>query len=287
MAEAALQARVAELEAEKDALLVEQRELKQNVFRVNTKLPSFWSDKPAVWFSQAEAQFTINKITSEKTRYQYVVAQLDTRVAAEVEDVLTGPVENQIYTFLKNELISRLSLSEDRRVRKLIQDEEMGDRTPSQFLRYLRSLATNSAAISEPLLKQLWLQRLPHTASAILTSQPALDLSALAALADKIVEVAPAPVPAINAVSSKSDIDFPTLVKMVSDLQTKFASMEHGRRDREDRSRSRSHSRNPARDSRKSNIAPTVCWYHEKYADKAQKCVSPCSFQQGNAHGNQ
>lgn len=272
---AALQARVEQLEAEKAELL-------QNVFRVSTKLPSFWADKPAVWFAQAEAQFAVNRITVERTKFDYVVAQLDTRVAAEVEDVITGPEANRTYTKLKETLISRLSLSEEKRVQQLIRDEEMGDRKPSQFLRYLRSLAGASTAVSDALLKQIWLQRLPSNASAILTSQPALDLDALSTLADRIVEVAPPPVPAILAVSGKSNSDLMTeLIKKVDDLQTQCASMT-SRNKRDDRSRDRSRSRTPAR-----HPPSNMCWYHDKWAEKARKCTPPCNYKQGNAQGNQ
>lgn len=272
---AALQARVEQLEAEKAELL-------QNVFRVSTKLPSFWADKPAVWFAQAEAQFAVNRITVERTKFDYVVAQLDTRVAAEVEDVITGPEANRTYTKLKETLISRLSLSEEKRVQQLIRDEEMGDRKPSQFLRYLRSLAGASTAVSDALLKQIWLQRLPSNASAILTSQPALDLDALSTLADRIVEVAPPPVPAILAVSGKSNSDLMTeLIKKVADLQTQCASMT-SRDKRDDRSRDRSRSRTPAR-----HPPSNMCWYHDKWAEKARKCTPPCNYKQGNAQGNQ
>lgn len=262
-------------------------ELQKNVFKVNTKLPQFWADKPAVWFSQAEAQFLLSGIKTEKTKYSYVVAQLDTRVAAEVEDILTGSEENKTYDKIKEALISRLSISEERRVQQLIKDEEMGDRTPSQFLRFLRSLAGSSAAVSDSLLKQIWLQRLPPTASAILTSQTTLTLDALATLADRIVEVAPAPVPAILAVSSKPDNELTTLTKMVSDLKAQIASIasREGLDKRPDRSRPRSRSRTPAWNDTKSRS--DFCWYHAKYADKAQKCVSPCNFQKGNAHGSQ
>lgn len=279
------QEQVQVLQADKERLVAEKEVYQKNVFRVSTKLPPFWADKPAVWFSQAEAQFTVNSITTEKTKYAYVVAQLDTRVAAEVEDIITGPAANRTYSKIKETLISRLSISEERRVQQLIRDEEIGDRKPSQFLRCLRSLAGTSAAVSDSLLKQIWLQRLPTTASAILTSQTALELDALATLADRIVEVAPAPVPAVLAVTSKPNDDFTSLTNMIAELKSQIASLSQATT-REERPRSRSRSRTPTWNPRNNRVS-NMCWFHEKYADKAQKCNPPCSFQQGNAHGNQ
>ena len=42
------------------------------VGRIAVKLPQFWPDKARLWFVQAEAQFTLGKITAEKTKFAYV-----------------------------------------------------------------------------------------------------------------------------------------------------------------------------------------------------------------------
>jgi hypothetical protein len=55
------------------------------ISRVAVRLPPFWTDRPAVWFAQAEAQFSLAGISSERTKFHYVISQLDQRYAAEVE----------------------------------------------------------------------------------------------------------------------------------------------------------------------------------------------------------
>lgn len=293
-----LAARVHELQQALEEQHERARYLEQNrdaVFRTTAKLPSFWADKPAVWFSQAEAQFAIAGITQEATKYSHVVSQLDTRVAAEVEDILTGPEEGRTYTNLKETLINRLSVSEERRVKQLISEEEIGDRKPSQFLRHLRSLA-GTAHVSDKLLRQIWLQRLPSSVSAILTSQSTLDLVALADLADRILEVAPAPVPAVLAVQSTQppppDSANPWYARL-SELSAQVAalvSLNKTNQDRRSRSRTRSesrprsYSRPPLRSSSPSHNNE-VCWYHARYGADARKCANPCAFK-GNANGN-
>ncbi|CAB0030693.1 unnamed protein product [Trichogramma brassicae] len=114
------------------------------IHRVAVKLPAFWSDRPSLWFAQADSQFILSDIISEVTKFHYVVSQLDARIALEVEDVITSPPAVTPYTFLRAKLIERLSASEEQRVRQLISEEELGDRKPSQFLRHLRSLAGNT-----------------------------------------------------------------------------------------------------------------------------------------------
>jgi hypothetical protein len=60
------------------------------VSRVAVRLPPFWAERPAVCFAQAEAQFSLAGISSEKTKFFHVISQLDHRYAAEVEDLITS-----------------------------------------------------------------------------------------------------------------------------------------------------------------------------------------------------
>lgn len=247
------------------------------VHRVAVKLPPFWSDKPKLWFSQADSQFTLSDITNEVTKFHYVVSQLDARIALEIEDVIENPPPLNPYTFLRTKLIDRLSASEEQRVRQLISEEELGDRKPSQFLRHLRSLA-GSAIVQDNLLRQLWLKRLPSNVQAILATQSELQLDNIAELADKIVEVSPStPTFAVNAALSDKSIES-NLLNTIADLQKQvaelsaFRSCPHHSRSSSNSSRRRSKSQN------RSNSNQQICWYHKKFQDKAKKCISPCNY---------
>jgi hypothetical protein len=103
------------------------------------QLRPFWAERPAVWFAQAEAKFTLAGISSE-IKFCHVISQLDRRYAREVEDIITSAPDQHPYTQLRNRLGRRLSPSSEKRIRQLL-TLEMGDRKPSQFLRHLRSLA--------------------------------------------------------------------------------------------------------------------------------------------------
>jgi hypothetical protein len=109
------------------------------ISRVAIRLPPFWAERPAVWFAQAEAQFSLAGISNETTKFYYVISQLDHWYAAEVEDVITSPPQQDPYTKLRTELLKRLSLSREQCAQQLLTFEEMGDRKPSQFLRHLRA----------------------------------------------------------------------------------------------------------------------------------------------------
>lgn len=262
--------------------VVDQRPAVQ---RVAVKLPPFWSDKPSLWFAQADSQFTLSDITNEVTKFHWVVSQLDTRIALEVEDIITNPPAFKPYTFLRTKLIERLSASEEHRVRQLLSEEELGDRKPSQFLRHLRSLA-GATVVQDNLLCQLWLQRLPSNVRAILATQSELALDKLAELADKIIEVSSTcPTLSVNAALNNKGIEN-DLLNVVADLQKQVAELLT--------SRSRSHFRrhdsiHNTRQRRKSRTTDTskqrsdsVCWYHKKFQQNAKKCLPPCNFSGNN-----
>ncbi|GFS42983.1 uncharacterized protein TNIN_267251 [Trichonephila inaurata madagascariensis] len=78
------------------------------VYRVSPKLPPFWADKPAVWFAQAESEFALSHITSDAMKFHYIVANLDSRYAAEVDDMITNPPTTGMCEKLKNQLINHL-----------------------------------------------------------------------------------------------------------------------------------------------------------------------------------
>ncbi|XP_046398115.1 uncharacterized protein LOC124164927 [Ischnura elegans] len=155
-----------------------------SVSRVAMRVPPFWPERPALWFSQLEVQFSLAGITNELTKFSHVVAQLDNRHAVEVEDIIVNPPSDSPYKRIKDELISRLSTSQETRIRQLLEHEELGDRKPSQFLRHNRSLAGNS--VPDDFVRTLWVNRLPSSAQA---TQDSTDLAGLAKLADKVCEV--------------------------------------------------------------------------------------------------
>jgi len=90
------------------------------VYRVSVRLPPFWPDRPAVWFAQAEAQFELSAITRQRTKFNYVVSQLNQQQAAEVEDIITSAPDQDPYDLLKAELVRGLSISREQRVRQLL-----------------------------------------------------------------------------------------------------------------------------------------------------------------------
>lgn len=234
---------------------------------VKVKLPVFWTDRPKLWFAQAEAQFDICGIKADTTKFGYVLSMLDTRVAAEVEDAITNPPSDRKYEHLKSELISKLSISRSQQIRQLLSDEELGDRRPSAFLRHLRSLAGSDMG-DDSILRELWMRRLPREVQRILIAQKDLDLNKVAEIADAIVEASPPAPAAVHAIDSS---ELNRIMQRLEELSRKVEALSTERSPR-------SHSR--SRSSSASSVQPKkrFCWYHSRFGAKAAKCISPCSW---------
>jgi hypothetical protein len=285
-----LQARLLALEAENSLLRSNSAQPKTDVSppqpepsvcRVAIKLPPFWPDRVHVWFAQAEAQFLLAGITTDDTKYSHVLSQMDHRIAGEIEDIVINPPAEDKYKKLKDTLISRLSASEEQRVKRLLSDEELGDRKPSQFLRHLRSLAGTTLS-DENILRQLWLRRLPQYVQGILAAQGDLNLERIADIADKIIEAQPCPANAY-AVSSSPPIN--TMMLQIEELNKQVAALTSALSDRS-RPRTRPNSRARSTSLRKSPKS-ILCWYHGRFGKNARRCISPCNFKAENTENNQ
>lgn len=260
--------------------------LSSELFRVGVRIPPFWPEKPTIWFSQIEAQFSMSRITDDLTKFNYVLSHLDRQYSVEVEDVIIAPPDTGKYDKLKSELIKRLSVSKEKKVKQLLQMEELGDRKPSQFLRHLQHLA--GPTIPEDFVRTIWTSRLPSNLQTIVASQVSLPLLELSDLADRVHDIAPAsPVVAVASTSkTESALDImaqqiANLTKQVSALTAEIdRSRPRGRRtSRHQRSRSNS------RRSESTHRKFPQCWYHHKFGSQAKKCIRPCDFQSGNEKG--
>ncbi|GBP17365.1 hypothetical protein EVAR_70487_1 [Eumeta japonica] len=156
------------------------------VNRVSVKVPPFWPEQPEIWFAQVEAQFNISGINNDISRFNTVVAAIESGVLAQISDAILSPPEKDKYVNLKSCIIERYCDSEQKKIQKLISEIDLGDKRPTQLLNELSGLAKGK--INDEFLKSLWLQRLPTHVRAILQASNA-DLPELAKLADKILEV--------------------------------------------------------------------------------------------------
>ncbi|BHF74063.1 hypothetical protein SprV_0401714700 [Sparganum proliferum] len=102
--------------------------------------------------------------------------------------IIDCPPTEAPYTALKEALISRISLSTQKRLQRLISEEDLGDRKHTQLLRCLEQL-TDGQKLDATMFKQLFLQRLPPSVQAVLAPNiPSSTVQMLAETADRILQ---------------------------------------------------------------------------------------------------
>lgn len=261
------------------------------VSKIGLHLPKFENSYPELWFAIAEQSFLAAGITTEQTKFAHAVANIGLSAGSENKDLILCPATDNPYTHLKNELIKRLGTSQTTKLRKLLEGEVLGDQKPSQFLRKLKDLGGN--AISDDIIRTLWINRLPAMIQAILSSQQNVPLENLANIADSIMEttqhtplhlneIKPNPVEHTAPVDNILITTLQQLTLQISSLQGRIKQLETSRPNSSSfRRRSRSSSRRRSQKfSPHRNTPPfDTCWYHWKFGPKASKCIKPCNFQ--------
>ncbi|GFO30143.1 transposon ty3-g Gag-Pol polyprotein [Plakobranchus ocellatus] len=155
-----------------------------NISAVSLKLPEFWTTSPEVWFARVEAQFGTQNISTDQTKYDYVVSALDVKTAEEVQDVLVNPPDANKYSVLKRALLKAFGKSQAQRDNKLLNLNGLGDRKPTALLRKINALNDDPQSLK----RALFLSNLPADIRSILAGQDFSDIQKLAEAADRIWE---------------------------------------------------------------------------------------------------
>lgn len=231
--------------------------------RVSIKIPPFWTDKPEIWFYQVEAQFQISGVTSEATKFNYLIAQLDLKVVENIWDIVSLDEPNK-YTLAKNRLLKIFKESEEKRLKKVVSDIELGSLKPSQLLLKMKALA--GTEVGEKLIKTFWLDKLPAQIRGILSISDG-NLDKLSDMADKIWDIS-GPPPQVNALSQHSDS------AMIQKLCDRISAFETEVKKYRSRSRSRSTSR------KRFNAKGKYCYGHYRFGNKCkpEKCNESCQW---------
>ena len=101
--------------------------------------------------------------------------------------------------------------------------EELGDRKPSQLLRRMQQLLGDKANNTDAaFMRELFLQRLPPNVRMVLASTPDTgNITELAQLADKVMEVA---TPSVSGITTTTELD--QLRQEVAELKTMLKSLQ-------------------------------------------------------------
>lgn len=280
----------------------EDQKIAQNFPQMNhtvLQIPPFMENDPELWFRVVEKACAAANITTESAKFGTVLGYLSERYTQEVRALIMSDDAEKPYSTLKQALITRLGASQEQKIRRLLEQEEMGDRKPTQYLRHLRKLGGES--FQEDAYKSIFLSRIPQTARAILVAHNDLTLDQLAAIADNIVDTLQSTSSRPQVAETSSNSGIPSLEAL---LNIKFAQFGLGVKDEiaairreieekwnnpcyQQRTRSphgrRPRSRSRGRSRRRATPASGICFYHWRFGDAATKCEPPCN--QGNLTG--
>jgi hypothetical protein len=277
-------------------------------------LPLLRPDRISRWFTIVEAQFEATRITSDKEKYNAVILSLGWQQLDLIDNVIGNPPPTRLYENLKTELIRRLTDSVERRVKRLLEVQDLGDRTPSQLYRDMRKLAT--PAVSDELLLTIWKNRLPASMRAILAPSRTRDPNDLMEMADRIHEARQE----VNATSTSHTLhSIPALTQLpalsichrqrpgcdhetrqeqthqhhgTEKLEAQMARIERVLQQlaatnisqrRRPRPTSRFQGPRTRTNSRNREEHPDWCYYHQTYRARARNCRAPCTWNQGNS----
>ena len=222
---------------------------------VAVKLPTWWPDQPEVWFARVDAIFRQRNITADATQFDHVLATLDNDAATRVLDVIRAPPAGRSYQALRDRLVGALALTDFERACKIIDGLTLGDDKPSMLMD--RMLAVYGPGQPDFLFRAHFLLKLPESVREHLHQDAAADLHALAKRADN------------QWALRKSSTAAPVLAGNLDNINA---------------------IRNPKDPKRpqksRNTTTPSMCFYHAKFGDQAQKCRQPCSYTGSSGNAN-
>jgi len=234
-----------------------------SINQVAMKLPLFWVDNPLRWFQQAEAQFRVKNISRSSTKFDHVLARLPSEATVSIGDVIdratatVNPSETP-YEDLKARLLKAYMPGPYKMLDTLLDHPALGDRTPSKMMDEMLALLPSEVK-PNLLFNALFLRRLPATLHQVLATQKHEDPRALAEAADHLYD---------------SGVHSPSVAAAVLPPSAEMCAVPAA-----------CSGRSPTRGSGGRSATPgRMCFYHARFADKANKCEPPCSWP-GNSNG--
>ncbi|XP_066596480.1 uncharacterized protein [Prorops nasuta] len=256
--------------------------INQNNFNFKRpKLPPFNKKELDLWFLLVESEFRASRIFDDEVKFNAVARALDTDSAIQMADVFRDPPKNNKYDYIKGIILERFKDNRKTELNRLLKEMTLGEKKPSELLRQMKNLARND--VSDKVIHELWIERLPTTIAPFLEISENLSLSGLAEVADRIVlrqkdhSIMAASHSFRSDNTSELDLIKQSILQMNKALNSVLQEIKELKEDRASRSRNRSLSRSShQRSASPSN--PGICWYHTKFGTKANKCEPECKF---------
>ncbi|XP_039949810.1 uncharacterized protein LOC126766014 [Bactrocera neohumeralis] len=236
-------------------------------------LPLMSEDNIEAYFYSLDFWFEASGVTTDSAKFNIVAASIPQVKLMELRSIIDAAPTSARYQFIRTKLIENFTESQQRRLQRVLRDMPLGDRRPSDLFNEMKRAA--GSALSESILHDLWVNRLPQYAQAaiIATNVPIVDKLKIA---DSIVETMQMREVRIHEVSASNHTTDNDLRTEIAELKQRFDRVTSS-----EKTRARFRSKTPVRPH---NInSGEMCWYHAKFGPNAKKCRQPCKFVQSTS----
>ena len=100
---------------------------------------SCYFDDAILWFTQVDAFFHVHEISPGR-QLTLLLCGISPSLVKTVREIITKPPPDLTYEILKAEILKRNTASAKSRFRSLMQNEHIGEKKPTEFLRRLHEL---------------------------------------------------------------------------------------------------------------------------------------------------
>ena len=204
------------------------------------KLPPVWTKSPESWFKIAEAQFSLKGIVRDQTKFDYLLASIDEEMAQRFRMQIDHPPTERKYDTLKEAILRKFRLTKYERAERLMGIAELGDRLPSDLMQEMLNL--NGDEQVGFLFQFKFLSLMPDFVKSALVKASWDNLDEFTEQADEIFRsIRPADTPRVYKASRKLG--------------------------------------EPAKPREERAFNTRWCFYHNRFGNRARKCIQPCSWQ--------
>ena len=244
----------------------------------------FNKNHPSLWFATFEFRLKFWKIDEEPMKTDLLLTHLNEDALVSVQDLI---FQNPTYSKLKQRLLEKYEPSMSARVSELINPQSLGDNRPSDVLSFLRTNVAR-ADISDCMLKELFLLRMPEEIRLSLCIMHDASLDQLAQAADRMMD-------AKNAYSSHkvfgNSLENPSANRQHEYLKSKIGVLESKLDSFIDATKNiqgdhfKTFNQPPFFHGPRSGIltnqnvsSKRFCYFHNRFGSRAFKCIPPCSW---------
>lgn len=227
--------------------------------------PQWNAENVRGWFASIESQFVIKNVTDGVLKFHHLVAHLPVDVARlESSLAYRDSVLSVDYTRLKSALITRFAADQSKLLNELLDDDSLGDSIPSDVYQRMVLLSQScTEPLSTSVLFNRWVRKLPQRiADAMLALESPFNPVKHLPIADRLFYSSRQQEQQINAVDNKQP------------ARPRAKPIEQRQPSSVPRAASRASTNRNTGSSNDSDL----CFYHQRFGNRARKCITPCQY---------